>query len=219
LEVTAMPAPDPKTWAQNHLTRIAQSSFRVETEGGLVLAVDPFTPSAAWTKVDVVLVTHPHPDHFNAAVVRSLLKEGTRVVVPASVQASGADQGLATDALAPGETKIVGPITVTAVRAYNLGKPMHPRNKDWLGYVFTVDGLKVYHAGDTDLIPEMEDLTVDVALLPVGGLATMNATAAVQAARLVHAAVVVPVHYGKVPFTGGAGRKFAAAWSGITVLA
>ena len=87
-----MPAPEPKTWAQNHLTRIAQSSFRVETEGGLVLAVDPFTPSAAWTKVDVVLVTHPHPDHFNAAVVRSLLKEGTRVVIPASVQASGADQ-------------------------------------------------------------------------------------------------------------------------------
>ena len=214
-----MLAPDPKTWAQNHLTRITQSSFRVETEDGLVIAVDPFTPSAAWTKVDVVLITHPHYDHFNAAVVRSLLKEGTRVVVPVSVLASGADQGLATDTLAPGETKIVGPITVTAVRAYNLGKPMHPRNKDWLGYVFTVDGLKVYHAGDTDLIPEMEDLTVDVALLPAGGLATMNALAAVQAAGLVHATVGVPMHYGKVPFTGGAGRKFAAAWGGITVLA
>jgi len=219
LEVTAMPVPEPKTWAQKHLTRIAQSSFRVETEGGLVLAVDPFSPSAAWTKVDVVLVTHPHTDHFNAAVVRSLLKEGTRVVVPASVQASGADKGLATDALAPGETTIVGPITVTAVRAYNLAKPMHPRNKDWLGYLFTVDGLKVYHAGDTDLIPEMEDLRVDVALLPVGGLATMNAAAAVQAAGLMHAAVAVPMHYGTVPFSGGAGRKFAAAWGGITVLA
>ncbi|GEM_PF-5538930 len=98
-----------------------------------MLAVDPLTPSAAWTRVDVVLVTHPHADRFNAAVVRSLLKEGTRVVVPASVHASGADRRLATDALAPGETKIVGPITVTAVRVYNLGKPMHPRNKDWLG--------------------------------------------------------------------------------------
>lgn len=214
-----MLAPDPKTWVQNHLTRIAQSSFRIETEDGLVIAVDPFTPSAAWTKVDVVLVTHPHYDHFNADVVYSLIKAGTRVVVPASVKASGTDQGLATDTLAPGETKAMGPITVTAVRAYNLGKPMHPRNRDWLGYVFTVDGLKVYHTGDTDLIPEMGDLRVDVALLPTGGMATMNALAAVQAAGLVHAAVVVPMHYGKVPFTRGAGRKFVAAWSGITVLA
>jgi L-ascorbate metabolism protein UlaG (beta-lactamase superfamily) len=214
-----MLAPEPKTWAQNHLTRIAQSSFRVETEDGLVIAVDPFSPSAAWTKVDVVLITHPHYDHFNAAVVRSLLKEGTRVIVPASIQESGADQGLATDALAPGETKKVGTITVTAVRAYNLGKPQHPKNKDWLGYVFTVDGLKVYHAGDTDLIPEMEDLAVDVALLPVGGLATMNAPAAVQAAGLIHATVVVPMHYGKVPFTGSAGRKFARLWAGTSVLA
>jgi len=60
---------------------------------------------------------------------------------------------------------------------------------------------------------------VDVASLPAGGLATMNATAAIQAATLVHAAAVVPMHYGRVPFTGGAGQKLAAAWGGITVLA
>ncbi|GEM_PF-5656224 len=81
--------------------------------------------------------------------------------------------------------------------------------------MFTVDGPKVYHAGDTDLIPEKEDLTVDVALLPAGGLATMNATAAVQAAGLVHAVVVVPMHYGKIPFSGGAGRNPVRRSSGL----
>lgn len=209
---------DPKTWTQAHLTRIAQSSFRIESEGGLVVAMDPFCRSKVWTKADVVLVTHPHGDHFNANVVRSLLKEGTRVVVPASVKASGADRGLATDTLAPGETKAIGPLTVTAVRAYNLNKPMHPRKRDWLGYVFTLDGLIVYHAGDCDVIPEMEALRVDVALLPAGGMATMNAAEAARAAALVHAAVAVPMHYGLIPFTGKAGQKFAAAWNGTTVL-
>jgi L-ascorbate metabolism protein UlaG (beta-lactamase superfamily) len=131
------------------------------------------------------------------------------------VKAAGTDHGLATDVLVPGEGKTIAGSEMSAVRAYNVGKPMHPRAKDWLGYVFVVDGLRVYHAGDTDLIPEMAGVKADVALLPAGGLATMNAA---RAAGIVGASVAVPMHYGKVPFTAGAGRKFARLWAGASVL-
>ena len=214
-----MSNPDPKAWTETQLVRIAQSSFRITTGDGTIIAIDPFSKSPLWTKADLVLVTHDHGDHFNAAVVRSLLKEGTRVVVPASVKAAGTDRGLATDTLVPGEVKTFAGWEVAAVRAYNLTKPMHPRSRDWLGYVVVIDGLRVYHAGDTDLIPEMTDVKADVALLPAGGMVTMNPETAARAAALVGAQVAVPMHYGRLPFSGGAGRKFARLWAGTTVLA
>ncbi len=214
-----MSNPAPKAWTETRLVRIAQSSFRITTGDGTIIAIDPFSKSPLWTKADLVLVTHGHGDHFNAAVVRSLLKEGTRVVVPASVKAAGTDRGLATDTLVPGEVKSFAGWEVAAVRAYNLTKPMHPRSRDWLGYVVVIDGLRVYHAGDTDLIPEMTGVKADVALLPAGGMATMNPETAARAAALVGAHVAVPMHYGRLPFTGGAGRKFARLWAGTTVLA
>ena len=211
-------AVDPKTWVESHLVRVSQSSFLITGNTGLVIAIDPFSAFPAGTKADIILITHDHPDHFNAARVRSLLRAGTRIVVPASMKVSGREKGLATDAMLPGETREIGQLTLTTVRAYNLNKPMHPLSKGYVGYVLSLDGVRLYHAGDTDLIPEMSGLKADVALLPVGGLATMNARSAAEAARLIGAKVVVPMHYGKVPFSGGAGQKFAALFQGVTVL-
>jgi L-ascorbate metabolism protein UlaG (beta-lactamase superfamily) len=207
-----------EAWVRSHLVRIAQSSFCIRTNDGKHIAIDPFSKSPQWPKVDLVLITHAHGDHFNPKIVRSLLKEGTRVVVPASLKATGSDHGLATDTLAPGEVKMLAGWEVTAIRAYNLRKPMHPRSHDLLGYVIALDGLRVYHAGDTDLIPEMSEVKADVSLLPVGGMATMNVAEAVRAAGVIGASVTIPIHYGTIPFTAGAGRKFARLWTGTTVI-
>ncbi len=212
-------AAEPKAWVESHVVRVAQSSFLITSTTSYVVAIDPFTTFPKGVKADVVLITHSHPDHFNASKVRSLLKPGTRVVFPASMKRSGADRGLATDALVPGDTRLIGPLTLTAVAAYNLKRPIHRRSQGFLGYLFTLDGLRLYHAGDTDLIPEMQALVADVALLPVGGLVTMNPVQASQAARELKAKVVVPMHYGKLPFTRQAGKKFASLFEGITVLA
>jgi L-ascorbate metabolism protein UlaG (beta-lactamase superfamily) len=209
---------DPRTWAEDRVTRIDQSSFLLEPRDGPVVAIDPFGPSPLWKPADLILVTHPHPDHFHPGALRRLLKAGTRVVVPASVRAAGRDRGLATDALAPGETRTIAGVEVAAVAAYNRSKPLHRRQSGWVGYRLVLDGLAVYHAGDTDLIPEMAAVTADVALLPVGGGPTMGLRDALEAARVVGARVVVPMHYGRLPFTGGAGRAFARQWTGTTVL-
>lgn len=207
-----------KAWVLSRVERFSQSAFRITAASGLVIVIDIFEPLADSQGADIVLVTHEHPDHFEPGAVKPLLKPGTRVVTPASMKAAGTDQGLGTDTLAPGETKTIGTLTVTAVRAYNRQAPFHPYARDWVGYLFEVDGLRVYHAGDTDLIPEMEGLAVDVALIPVGGMFTMGWQEAVQCAELLKPAVAVPMHYGKVPLTGEAGRHFAEAWTGTSVL-
>ena len=85
---------------------------------------------------------------------------------------------------------------VRAVPAYNTNKPNHPKESGHVGYVVQMDGRKVYHAGDTDLIPEMADIGCDVALLPVGGTYTMTAEEAIEALEMIQPEYAVPMHYG-----------------------
>jgi L-ascorbate metabolism protein UlaG (beta-lactamase superfamily) len=101
----------------------------------------------------------------------------------------------------PGDEVTVGDVTVKAVPAYNThrfrspGEPFHPKEQEHVGYVVTVDGERVYFAGDTDHVPEMGEITCDVAMLPVGGKYTMDAEEAAEAAADIGPRVAVPMHF------------------------
>ena len=82
--------------------------------------------------------------------------------------------------------------------AYNTNKDFHPKSKGWLGFIVEIEGVKVYHAGDTDFIPEMNNFDVDIALLPVSGTYVMTADEAVQAALAINPQIAIPMHYGSV---------------------
>ena len=82
--------------------------------------------------------------------------------------------------------------------SYNRDKDFHPKQKAWLGFIVEVDGVKIYHAGDTDFIPEMKDLKVDIALLPVSGTYVMTAEQAVEAALAIQPKLAIPMHYGAI---------------------
>jgi L-ascorbate metabolism protein UlaG (beta-lactamase superfamily) len=88
-------------------------------------------------------------------------------------------------------------VKIEAVPAYNINKQFHPKSNGWVGFVFTLDGERIYQAGDTDLIPEMKDIKADVALLPVGGTYTMTAKEAAEAADWIKPRLAIPMHYGK----------------------
>jgi len=105
---------------------------------------------------------------------------------------------LVTDTVAPGKSLVVNDISVEAVPAYNIDKAFHPKANRWVGYVVTVDSLRVYHTGDTDRIPEMKGLTVDVAIVPVGGTYTMDAKQAASAVADVSARLAIPIHFGDI---------------------
>jgi L-ascorbate metabolism protein UlaG (beta-lactamase superfamily) len=89
-------------------------------------------------------------------------------------------------------------VTVEAVPAYNTNKNFHPKANGWLGFIVEIDGVRVYHAGDSDFIPEMKGLKVDIALLPVSGTYVMTAKEAVEAALAIKPQIVIPMHYGSI---------------------
>ena len=114
---------------------------------------------------------------------------------PADCQATF---GSAFKEISPGASYTVGDVTVEAVPAYNTDKDFHPKASNWLGYIVTVDGVRVYHTGDTDVIPEMKDVQTDVVLIPVGGTYTMTVPQAVDALKSINPKVAVPMHCGDI---------------------
>ncbi len=173
---------------------LGHSSFRVETAEGLNIYLDPWRLSPQKHKADLLLISHAHHDHCSPDDVAALLKPDTIIAGPASV---GAALGRQITTLKPGETAKLAGLTVEAVPAYNIGKKFHPRQDGNLGFIITADGRSIYHAGDTDLIPEMSGIRADIALLPIGGTYTMNPAEAARAAAIIDPKTAIPMHYGK----------------------
>lgn len=166
-------------------------------EGSKRVYIDPWEVKASGP-ADLLLVTHDHFDHLSLPDLRALCGKQTSVIAPEG--ALGQLRRLAGALLGarPGQRLQAAGLTVEAVAAYNQGKRFHPRSANNLGYVVELDGERIYHAGDTDRIPEMKGLRPDVALLPVGGTYTMDATEAAAAVEDLQAGRVIPIHWGTV---------------------
>lgn len=177
------------------VTWIKQSGFRI-LNGEQVVYVDPYQVPGSPGDADLVLITHPHRDHCDAESVRKVSKDSTLVLAEGD-SAALLDGIPNVEIIALGEDRTVESLRIDTVRAYNLEKSYHPRDNDWLGFVLTLaDGRAMYHAGDTDFIPEMNGIEADAVFLPVGGTYTMGAEEAARAARAMAPSAAVPMHWG-----------------------
>ena len=189
---------------------LGHDSFRLD--GSVTVYIDPWKLSAGQPRAGVILITHEHFDHLSPDDIGKIAGPGTVVVGPASVTAQVS--GLETMTVAAGDRVDVRGLSVLAVPAYNVdkfrapGQPYHPRESGYLGYVVELDGVRYYHAGDTDAVPEMADVHCDVALLPVGGTFTMTSEEAAEACALIDAAAAVPMHYGDIIGDAGDAERF-----------
>ncbi len=184
---------DVESFVKEKIKWLGHAAFRIEGDKATVY-IDPWKLKGD-VPADVVLITHSHYDHLSESDVKKISKPSTVIAGPPDCKAGF---GAAFKAISPGESRTIGDITVEAVPAYNTDKQFHPKKNNWLGFIVTVDGVRIYHAGDTDVIPEMSDVKTDVVLLPVGGTYTMTVAQAVEAASRIGAKVAVPMHCGEV---------------------
>jgi L-ascorbate metabolism protein UlaG (beta-lactamase superfamily) len=171
---------------------LGHDAFRIE--GSKTVYFDPYGLSGG-PKADLILVSHDHFDHCSPEDVAKIQGKNT-VIVTEENSAKKLSGNIRV--IKPGDTVDVGGVKVTGVPSYNTDKDFHPRKNGWLGFVVELDGVKIYHAGDTDFIPEMKDLKVDIAFIPVSGTYVMNADQAVQAALAINPPLAVPMHYGSI---------------------
>lgn len=190
------------------------SSVRIDT-GSQVIYFDPYEIAGESHDADVIFITHDHFDHFSPGDIRKILKQDTSMVLPEKINKKIiAKAGLPTEHcvwMRAGQTRQVGKLEVEAIAAYNLHKPFHSKKAGWLGYLIIADGVRIFVAGDTDHHPENEQVITDIALVPIGGMFTMNAKQAAEYINTIHPQAAIPIHYGKI-----AGRRsdedvFAAA--------
>jgi L-ascorbate metabolism protein UlaG (beta-lactamase superfamily) len=187
------------------ITWYNHASFRL-AGAGCVVYIDPWKLPRAPHDADVVFVSHSHYDHCSPEDIKKVSRDETSLIAPADTIAKLS----AANAVAPGERLTLHEVTVETVAAYNIGKTFHPAGNPWCGAVFTLAGLRVYYAGDTDLIPEMSDLRdVDLALLPVGGTYTLTAGEAARACEAIGCKRAVPYHWGDIVGEASDAETFA----------
>jgi len=166
----------------------------IKITGSKTVYVDPYRIADRQT-ADLILITHDHYDHLSREDIKRIHGDETVIVVPKTM---GSRLPGHVEEVSPGDSLTVQGVKIQVVPSYNIGKSFHPKEKRNVGYVFTLDKIAYYHAGDTDRIPEMKSIRADVAFLPVGGTYTMSAAEAAAAAADIQSKVAVPIHWGSV---------------------
>jgi L-ascorbate metabolism protein UlaG (beta-lactamase superfamily) len=196
-----------------NITWLGHDAFKIAASK--IIYLDPFELAGDLEPADVICITHEHYDHCSPEDVAKIRRQGTVLVAPKSCKAKLRGEIRLVKA---GDTVQIDDLTIEAIPAYNVNKKFHPREAGGLGYVLTVDGTRIYHAGDTDPIPEMEGLEVDIALLPVSGVYVATAEEAVEAANKVGPKIVIPMHYGSIVGSRADAERFKELWPGQVVI-
>lgn len=174
------------------ITWLGHDSFRITDDK--IIYIDPWQITGG-PPADLILVTHDHYDHLSVEDIKQIRQEGTVIVTtPAAAKKLSGPVRM----VKPGDNLSVRGIDVEVVPAYNTNKKFHTKEYGGVGFIVTVDGERIYHAGDTDVIPEMKGLQVDIALLPVSGTYVMTAEEAVKAVEMIQPKQVIPMHFGSI---------------------
>jgi len=158
--------------------------------------IDPWQIRDSVEKADIILITHPHYDHYSEEDIQKLAKDSTKLISCKEVVQKTKIKNK--QVITPFEEIIVEDIIIRGYPAYNINKQFHPKSNNWLGFIIIHNNVSYYIAGDTDLIEEAKNLKVNVMLLPVSGTYTMNEKEASELVNLTKPDYAIPIHYGKI---------------------
>ncbi|MCX5902232.1 MAG: MBL fold metallo-hydrolase [Proteobacteria bacterium] len=168
---------------------LGHDGFRIDS--GKVIYFDPYQIKSA-VPADIIFISHDHFDHCSEDDIKKIQTKDT-VIVTDAVTAKKLKGSIRV--VKPGDKLTVENVAIEVVPSYNTNKTFHPKASGMLGFIVTIEGVRIYHAGDTDFIPEMSSIKTDIALLPVSGTYVMTAEEAVQAALAIKPAIAIPMHF------------------------
>ena len=171
---------------------LGHSGFMIDIAGKKIY-IDPYKVKNP-QKASIILITHEHYDHFSKTDIAKLQVKDTIIIANETVTEEISGNVKTAN---PGDVLTINGIKIEVVPAYNINKNFHPKADKKLGFIITLpDNTRIYHAGDTDLIPEMDKIKVDIAMLPVSGTYVMTASEAASAALKLNPKIAIPMHYG-----------------------
>ena len=182
---------------------LGHDGFRI-IAGGKTIYIDPYQLTKAQQNnndADIVFISHNHFDHLSLDDLKHVIGKKTSVVAAKEcvdqLKAAGAAE---VKGVAPGDRLTVQSVPVEAIAAYNTNKKFHPKADGKVGFVITINGMRIYHTGDADDIPEMSAAKPDVALVPVSGTYVMTAEEAAKAVdeKIRPTKLAIPMHYGSI---------------------
>ena len=163
--------------------------------------IDPFRIKQNYENADIILITHDHYDHYSEEDIQKVKKEDTIIVIPEDLLENVRKLGFIKDniiAVKPNEKYTVENIAIETILAYNINKNFHPKENNWLGYILTIENIKYYIAGDTDITDENKEVKCDVALVPIGGTYTMDYKEAAELINYIKPKIAIPTHYSEI---------------------
>lgn len=191
---------------------LGHDGFKISN--GITIYIDPYQAKASG-KADVLLITHEHFDHLSEDDIRNATSKDTVIItIPSCRQQVSKLGAKEVKTVKPGDKLTVGDVGIEAVAAYNTnkfrepGKVFHPKEDGKVGFMIALEGVRIYHAGDTDEVPEMRGLNPDIALLPVSGTYVMTAQEAAAAAKTIKPKIAIPMHYAAIVGSPADAEKF-----------
>lgn len=187
---------------------LGHDSFWFEAKG-LNIYIDPFKlEKTNLPTADIIITSHEHFDHLNVEAITQISGDKTILIGPSiciEKLTNEVPKKQEVRELNPGGTEKLLDIIISAIPAYNTHRfrdpetktPFHPKESGHIGAILNIDGITIYHAGDTDKIVEMENLKPSIALIPISGTYVMDVPEAIEAARVIQAQVTIPMHVGR----------------------
>jgi len=181
----------------------------------VIIYSDPFKINDG-VKADLILISHSHYDHLSPQDIRKISSSSTIVVAPQDCRESLENINLKdVKTVKSGDNLDILGVKVKIVPAYNVNKfrspgvPFHPRQMGGVGFIFKIGKVTFYHTGDTDFIPEMKGLDVDVIFIPVSGTYVMTAEEAARAVGIIKPKLAIPMHFGTIVGSRNDAEKFS----------
>ncbi len=173
---------------------------------------DPYEINENNNNADIIFITHSHYDHYSENDIKKIYNANTKFIIPKDLKKELLNLGIKKEnivTVAPNNNYNVLDISFKTIPAYNINKPFHPKENNWIGYLINYNNFTYYIAGDTDITEDNKLIKCDVAFLPIGGKYTMNYKEAAELTNIIKPKIVVPIHYGLIIGTTEDAIEFA----------